>query len=136
VIGAAPRVLVVDDDQPICELVELALSDEGWDVQTRTHAQDALAFLQQSEADVILLDLRMPDMDAEAFLATWRRQATRDIPIILLSAASNLADHATRLGASGMLAKPFDLDELCLTVRQLVFQAHTVGVAAGASDGR
>jgi len=79
-LQAAPRVLVVDDDLPICELVGLALSDDGWDVQTRTHAQDALAFLQQSEADVILLDLRMPDMDAEAVLATWRRQATRDQP--------------------------------------------------------
>jgi two-component system, OmpR family, response regulator len=63
-LGVAPRVLVVDDDLTICELVELALSDEGWAVQTRTHARDALAFLQQSEADVILLDLRMPDMDA------------------------------------------------------------------------
>jgi DNA-binding response OmpR family regulator len=135
-LRAAPRVLVVDDDLPICELVELALSDEGWDVQTRTHAQDALAFLQQLEVDVILLDLRMPDMDAEASLATWRRQATRDIPILLLSAAPNLPEHATRLGAHSMLAKPFDLDELCMTVRHLVVQGQTVSVADGAPDGR
>jgi hypothetical protein len=51
-------------------------------------------------------------------------------------ATSCLPDHATRLGVNGMLAKPFDLDELCMIVRQLVFQAQTGGVADGASDGR
>lgn len=132
---AAPCVLVVDDDVPFCELVELVLTDEGWDVHSRSCAQDALEFLQQSEADVILLDLRMPDMDADTFLDTWRRQAKRDIPILLLSASANLEQHAARLGVSTVLAKPFDLDELCTTVLQLLVQGQAVNAAHEPSDG-
>src|SRR4051812_8248536 len=117
---AAARVLVVDDDLPICEVVELTLADEGWDVRTQTHCQEALALLQRWAADVILLDLSLPDMDVETFLALCCQQTEEAIPVILLSASPNLEHHAARLGVNGMLAKPFDLDDLCRTVRQVI----------------
>ena len=120
VLRVAPRVLLVDDDLMICELVELALTDEGWDVQTCTDGQAALELLRERAVDLIVLDLMMPGMDAEAFLATWRQQGAGETPILLLSAAANLDQHADRLGASDSLAKPFDLDELFRAVRQLV----------------
>ena len=121
-LRAAPRVLVVDDDLPTCELIELALIGEGWDVQTRTCGQDALEVLQQQAVDVILIDLVMPEMDAETFLVRCRQQGTGDTPILLVSAAPNLEQQAARLGVSGALAKPFDLDDLYASLRQLVTQ--------------
>jgi CheY-like chemotaxis protein len=84
--------------------------------------QDALDLLQRWTADVILLDLRMPEMDAEAFLSPCLPQVERDIPVLLLSASSNLGCHAARLGVSAAVAKPFDVDTLCMTVRQVVAQ--------------
>lgn len=73
---------------------------------------------------MILLDLRMPEMDAEAFLSRCRSQkpAERETPVLLLSASSNLDDHAARLGVSAVVAKPFDVDTLCSTVREVVAQ--------------
>jgi DNA-binding response OmpR family regulator len=71
-VRVAPHVPVVDDDLPICELLELAFTEAGWDVRVRTRGQDALAHLQKWTADVILLDLLMPEMDAEAFLSRCR----------------------------------------------------------------
>ena len=133
---AVPRVLVVDDDAPTCEVLELALVDEGWDVQTCTSAQEALEVLQQWAADVILLDLMMPAMDAEAFLVRCRQQGAGEAPMLLVSAAPNLDQQAARLGVSGALAKPFDLDDLCASVRQLVTQRQAVHAAGAAAHGR
>jgi len=134
-VRAAPRVLVVDDEAPICEVLEFAFGDEGWDVQARTCYQDALELSQRWVADVILLDLRMPDMNAESFLAAYRQQVKADIPVILLSAASDLDQHVTRLAANGRVAKPFDIDDLCAIVRKLILQDETGGTICGASIG-
>jgi CheY-like chemotaxis protein len=125
----------VDDDLPICELLEMAFAEEGWDVQTRTHPREALELLRQWTADVILLDVRMPEMGAETFLARYRQQVKQDIPIILLSASSNLDSQAARLGVSGTVTKPFDIDDLCMTVRQFV-PDQMMSAVGGASSGR
>lgn len=135
-LQAAARVLVVDDDAPTCEVLELVLADEGWDVQTRTSAQGALELLQQWAADVILLDLMMPAMDAEAFLVMCRQQGAGETAILLLSALTNLDQHAARLGVSGAVAKPFDIDELCITVRQLIARSQAVSITGAAAHGR
>jgi CheY-like chemotaxis protein len=135
-LQAAPRVLVVDDDLPTCEVMELALVGEGWDIQTCTCGRDALEVLQQRDVDVILLDLVMPEMDAETFLARCRQQGTRETPVLLVSAAPNLEQHAARLGVSGALAKPFDLDDLCALVRQVVAQDLAVNRTGAACHGR
>src|SRR5215207_7548476 len=112
-VGNAPRVLIVDDDVPICELLELAFTDEGWDVRVRTRGQHALDLLRRWTADVILLDLRMPEMDGETFLARCRGAMRQEIPVLLFSASSNLDHHAARLGVRAVVAKPFDIDVLC-----------------------
>lgn len=121
-IRVAPRVLVVDDDLLICEVLELAFADEGWDVQVRSRGQDALDLLRCWMADIILLDLHMPDMDAALFLSSYRRRVERVIPILLLSASAHLDHHAARLGVNDAVAKPFDIDTLRTTVRQVVAQ--------------
>jgi two-component system OmpR family response regulator len=116
--GAMPHILVVDDDLPICELLACALGDEGWDVRACTHPDDALALAREWAADAIVLDLKLTGMDAASFLDAYRRQVNLRTPVILVSGVTDLAGHAARLGADGMVAKPFDLDTLCETVRR------------------
>ena len=132
----APRVLVVDDDAAICGVVEEALADDGWDVQTRTRGWAALEFLQRGTVDVILLDLRLLDMEPETFLALCREQGIGDTPVILLSAADRLDHHAGRLGVSDWLAKPFDINDLCTIVGQFLPQDQGDGGAVRVANGR
>jgi DNA-binding response OmpR family regulator len=68
----APQVLVLDDDAAICGVVEEALADDGWDVQTRTRGWAALEFLQRRAVDVILLDLRVPPQSGRHRVGGWR----------------------------------------------------------------
>ena len=132
----APQVLVLDDDAAICGVVEEALADDGWDVQTRTRGWAALEFLQRRAVDVILLDLRLRDMEPETFLALCREQGVGDTPVILLSAASGLDRHADRLGVSDWLAKPFNINDLCSIVGKYVSQDQGDGGAVRRAGAR
>lgn len=133
-LRTAPRALVVDDDLAICDLLELALADEGWHVQTRTCPQAALALLKEWPVDVILLDLIMSEMNGEAFVDACRQQESGETPILLLSAAPGLDEHAARLGVSGSMAKPFEIDALYTSLRQLVAQGQAARAARGAAN--
>jgi len=129
-----PRVLVVDDEPSICELLALVLADEGWDVKTRTRSVAALGLLEHWSADVILLDLSMPDMHAEAFLTACGQRGAGETPIILLSAARALDQQAARLGVSTWLAKPFDIDQLEMIVRQVVARNRAPAASTASGD--
>jgi CheY-like chemotaxis protein len=113
-----PQILVLDDDLPICEVLDSVFVEEGWSVQACTRPEDALELAHRWAADAIVLDLRFPGMDAASFLAAYRQQIKATTPVILLSAASDLGEHAARLGVDGAVPKPFDLDTLCDTVRR------------------
>lgn len=106
-----PRVLVIDDDA-MRELVGELLTREGYAVATVRHGAAALELLRHIRPDVIALDLRLPQMDAGPFLERYRQDAASPPPIILLSAALDLRQHAARLGACAYVEKPFDLEEL------------------------
>src|SRR3954453_21545449 len=102
------RILVVEDDPSICDLLVGALTDEGYEVQTCDRGADALDLLETRLPDLTLLDLQMIDMTGEEFLAACRQ---RDLPltrVLLLSASAHLSRAATRLNVAGALAKPFD----------------------------
>jgi CheY-like chemotaxis protein len=109
-VGKAKRVLVVDDDASIRELLATALEDDGYEVVPATNGQDALSVVERWRPDVIVLDLMMPVMDGWTFA---KRLRERDqIPIVVLSAANDLARHARTVGATDVISKPFDLDQL------------------------
>ena len=108
---AGKRVLVVDDDPDIRELLFTALEDEGFEVVPAGNGQEALAVIQSFRPDVIVLDLMMPVMDGWQF-ARELRARDEDIPIVLLSAARDLRTHAKALSAADIIEKPFDLAEL------------------------
>jgi DNA-binding response OmpR family regulator len=104
------RVLVVDDDTSIRELLHSALVEEGYDVMLAVDGRDALSVMERWIPDVIVLDLMMPLMDGWAFAKEVRDRY--DVPIIAVSAVTELPRHATALGVSDFLTKPFDLDAL------------------------
>jgi two-component system chemotaxis response regulator CheY len=104
------RVLVVDDDASIRELLSTALEDDGYEVVPAMNGQDALAVCDRWRPDVIVLDLMMPVMDGWTFAK--RLHERDDIPIVVLSAATDLARHAKTVGAKEVVGKPFDLDQL------------------------
>jgi CheY-like chemotaxis protein len=113
------RVLVVDDDESIRDLVEMALSAEGHQVMTAPHGAAALEAIAVSPPDVILLDMKMPVMDGWAFARAYREGPGPHAPIIVVTAAQDAASRADDVAADGHLPKPFDLDDLFRMIEEL-----------------
>ena len=113
-IKIGKRVLVVDDDASIRELLSTVLEDDGYEVVPAANGEDALAVCARWRPDVIVLDLMMPVMDGWTFAKRLRERD--DIPIVVLSAANDLERHAKSVGAIEVIGKPFDLDQLIPTV--------------------
>ena len=113
------RILVVDDDDDIREMMSMALESRGYEVAT---ARDGLDALQQvrSEAppSLIVLDLMMPRMDGEQFLRTLRAGERERIPVVIMSGHITAESTARELHASGTLRKPVDLEELVRAVER------------------
>ncbi len=115
------KVLVVDDDPTIRQLCADVLSDEGYAVDTASNGQEALIRLEHNGIKVALIDMMMPVMDGMQLCRILRsREATRHLPIIVMSAATNLVSKATESLANGVLVKPFEIDKLLLCVERLV----------------
>ena len=106
------RVLVVDDDESIRELVDMALSSEGHQVLTAPHGRAALEVIAKSPPDVILLDMKMPVMDGWEFMRVYREAPGQHAPIVVVTAAADAAGRAAEVAADGHLPKPFELEDL------------------------
>jgi two-component system, chemotaxis family, chemotaxis protein CheY len=113
----AERILVVDDDESIRQIVRLCLSDEGYDVQEAPNGQAALDTLSVVRPDLILLDLRMPVMDGWEFAKLYADTPKPHAPIVAFVAALNAEQECADLPAAAILTKPFDLDDLLRAVR-------------------
>lgn len=118
--GKRPRVLVVDDDDSMCELLRQVLTDQGYAVATVPHGAAALELVKHHQPAVMLVDLRMPIMDGWAFVEQYRRMAKPPASIVLMSAVKDLEATARRLGAEGFVQKPFQLEELTAVVQRCV----------------
>jgi CheY-like chemotaxis protein len=111
-------ILVVENDRSICEsLVEILLLS-GYHVDGCADGTEALELLRRApRPDLILLDLMMPGMNGWSFREYQRQDpALASIPIVLISAADDLARHAAALGAAAYLPKPIDLEDLLTTI--------------------
>ena len=111
------RVLVVDDDESIRQVVRLCLADEGYKVFEAPNGLAALESLADYKPSLILLDLRMPVMDGWEFLRRYRLMPGPHVPIVAFVAALNPEEECADLGATRILTKPFDLDDLLKVVR-------------------
>jgi CheY-like chemotaxis protein len=105
-------VLVVDDDKDIVYSIDMALSDEGYEVLTAADGAEALTVLQQRVPKVILLDMRMPVMDGWQFARAYRRRPGSHAPIVVVTAARDAAERAAEIEAEDVLPKPFRIDDL------------------------
>ncbi|MCC7106651.1 MAG: response regulator [Chloroflexi bacterium] len=107
------RVLVVDDDDMIRDVLRLTLQDEGYDVRVARDGREALEQLEGSPPALILLDLMMPRMDGAGFVRELERRGVRSaVSVVVLSAGASGERQATALRADGFVPKPFDLDLL------------------------
>jgi CheY-like chemotaxis protein len=117
----APRcVLVIDDDPAIREVVSTILALEGYPVVSAESGAEALEELRGGvQPCVILLDLRMPDMDGWELRARLKREPQlADIPVVVLSGDHDAAKAAQALSANGFLMKPVELTDLLQVVRR------------------
>jgi excisionase family DNA binding protein len=116
-----PRILIVDDEQAVRDLVATYLSTADYDVETVEDGPTALERLQASEYDLLITDLKMPGMDGLSVIRETRRH-NADIPIIIITAFSTEASaiEAINLGVSGYLTKPFRMERvLAMAARAL-----------------
>jgi CheY-like chemotaxis protein len=118
------RILVVDDEADIREVATLSLEAVGgYEVLTAPCGREGLATAAAERPDALLLDVMMPDLDGPATVALLRQdEATREIPVVLLTAKVQAADHRrfAELGVAGVLAKPFDPMTLADDVARLL----------------
>jgi two-component system, OmpR family, phosphate regulon response regulator PhoB len=117
-----PKILVVDDEPPLRELVVVTLGD-AFVCEEVDNGEEALARLNADHYDLVMLDVMMPGTSGTDVLRRMRADADlRDVPVIVMSAWQSPQDVASALeaGADRFLAKPFRIDELGSMVRGLV----------------
>ncbi len=106
------RVLVIDDELSIRQLIAYALIDEGYDVEEASDGQAALALISRRHPDVIILDMRMPGMDGWQFADIYHERYGHRAPIVVITAAQDATRRGEDINAETYVAKPFDLDTL------------------------
>jgi two-component system OmpR family response regulator len=126
-----PRVLVVDDEEHITELVAMGLGYNGFDVERAGSGREALAALDRQRADLVVLDVMMPDLDGFEVARRLRQAegaATR-VPIIFLTAKDTTQDKVAglKLGGDDYVTKPFSIEELIERVKAVLRRASGVG---------
>ncbi len=115
------RVLIVDDDQSMCEMIKIDLASRGIPSEWRTSAMDAIRAVDEHPYDVVLTDLQMPDFNGLALCE--RIVANRpDIPVVVMTAFGSLetAVAAIRVGAYDFVSKPVELDLLAMTLERAI----------------
>lgn len=132
-----PRVLVIDDDPAIAELVAINLEMAGYDVTQATDGIKGQALAVQLVPDLIMLDLMLPKVDGFTICQRLRRdERTSDIPILMLTALSQTQDKVEgfNAGADDYLTKPFELEEMLARVRALLRRTDRIPQAAKHSE--
>jgi DNA-binding response OmpR family regulator len=128
----APRILLVDDEQPIQTLLSFPLQRDGYDVVAASDGQEALARFSEQSFDLVVLDLMLPGVDG---LEVCRRLRARSgVPIIMLTAKSEEIDKVLglELGADDYITKPFSMREFRSRVKAALRRA---GMARTPDDG-
>lgn len=114
------RILLVEDDEKLCESLVFYLNDEGYMIDTCHDGIDALSFIEQCSYDLIILDRMLPSLDGLQILKQLRTTGITT-PVIMLTALSDIANKVEGLdaGADDYLGKPFAIEELLARIRAL-----------------
>ena len=115
------RILIVEDQADVAELIEVVLKGEGYTVAVAPDGAQGLMLARDWNPDLILMDVMLPGVDGGALIARLRDEAgTSDIPIVAMSASSTLRERTEELEADALLSKPFDVDALLVQVQFLL----------------
>lgn len=116
------KILIVDDDPHIRELIRVILSKEGLSIIEASDGEAALSLLESEKVDLIILDIMMPNMDGWTFCQEVRAYYSDTLPILMLTAKGETAQKVKGfdLGADDYLVKPFDVAELVARVKALL----------------
>jgi two-component system, OmpR family, response regulator len=126
-----PRILVVDDEPNIANLVATALRYEGFDVATEETGRGAVDAVRERSPDLVVLDVMLPDVDGFAVQERLRRDG-RSIPVLFLTARDSVEDRVRglTLGGDDYLTKPFSIDELVARVRAILRRTQPTEASA------
>ena len=119
--GSPLRVLVVDDEENIAELLRMALRYEGWDVEVALTGGKAVTTAKKQRPDAVVLDMMLPDFDGMEVLRRLRGDQN-DVPVLFLTARDSVEDRVAGLTAGGddYVTKPFSLEEVVARLRALM----------------
>ena len=131
--GSPLRILAVDDEQMLTDLLAMALRMEGWDVRTASSGLEALQVARDFEPDALVLDIMMPDLDGMSVLRRLRESGNL-VPVLFLTAKDAVGDRIAGLTAGGddYVTKPFSLEEVIARLRAII---RRTGLAS-ADDGQ
>ena len=122
-MSVEPKVLVVDDDHALADLLVIMLGLDGFRAEAAYSGGQALASVAQEVPAAVVLDIMMPDMDGFTVLANLRGQAqTADVPIVMLSARVDIEtkERSLAAGANSYLTKPAEAQELTSELKALI----------------
>ncbi|ORX06135.1 response regulator transcription factor [Mycolicibacillus trivialis] len=130
--GSPIRVLLVDDEAELTNLVERALRYEGWQIEVAHDGQEAIRKIADFGPDVLVLDIMLPDIDGLKVLERVREAETYT-PILFLTARDSVMDRVAGLtaGADDYMTKPFSLEELVARLRGLLRRSDRMTAPAG-----
>ncbi|UNK72517.1 response regulator transcription factor [Microbacterium sp. H1-D42] len=119
--GTPLRILAVDDEPMLTDLLAMALRMEGWEVRTAASGLEALTVARDFEPDALVLDVMMPDLDGMSVLRRLR-EAGNLVPVVFLTAKDAVADRIAGLTAGGddYVTKPFSLEEVIARLRAVI----------------
>jgi DNA-binding NtrC family response regulator len=130
------KVLIVDDESKLARMLAQMLADEAWEVERAPNGRAAIERLERERFDVVVTDLKMPDVDGMSVLRAARRNSpATEVVIMTAFATVETAVQAMREGAAEYLVKPFSMDEFRLRLRRLV-EAHALAGKARALEAR
>ncbi len=124
-MNSPPRVLVIDDDRSILEVVEIALTERGYEVLLADDGAEGLARVERDRPDLVILDMVMPRRSGLTVLERLRQWGTQSPHIIVLSASDHpkQREFALNCGATTFLSKPVDIEVVADQVDQLLLRS-------------
>ena len=115
---SAKDVLIVEDEQALCDLLADVLEGEGHTARKAAHGLDALLLISEQRPNLIFLDMMMPVMDGWQFLVELRANPRwADIPVVLMTAVYDMSTLEHKTGARAILSKPFDIELIIEAVK-------------------
>lgn len=120
------QILVIEDNRDLRDMLEIVLSEEGYDVQTASNGKVALDIIKKNAPDLIMLDLHMPVMNGWEFLEMYREFVSQEIPVYIFTALSSpeISRKARTYKVAQIIEKPFRLSNLLhLLANQFLAQA-------------